>query len=157
MRSKRHSIGAAIPLQLTVETFFRKQGKVIKETHLAFPGYVFVATEIKNDEFIGRGKRCVDKSKSIIRLLCYGDTNEAMLREEERAAIECLWQGNHCIEASSVFIAGDCIVVTDGPFVGRESVIKEIHPRKRQAIIEIDFMGGVRRIAIGLEIIEKLP
>ena len=35
------------PLQLTVETFFGKQGKVIKETHLAFPGYVFVVAEIK--------------------------------------------------------------------------------------------------------------
>ena len=32
------------PLQLMVETFFRKQGKVTKETRLAFSGYVFVVT-----------------------------------------------------------------------------------------------------------------
>ena len=81
------------PLQLTVETFFRKQGKVIKETHLAFPGYVFVATEMKNDEFLQRAKECVCNSKTILKLLCYGDADDAAMRKEERAAIECLWQG----------------------------------------------------------------
>ena len=145
------------PLQLTVETFFRKQGKVKKEIHLAFPGYVFVVTEISNDDFIKHGNECVRKSKSIIRLLCYGDNKEAALREEERAAIECLWQKNHCIEASTGFIEGDRIVVTEGLFIGRESIIKEIHPRRRQAVVEIEFMGGIRRITVGLEIITKLP
>ena len=146
-----------IPLQLTVETFFRKQGKVIKETNLAFPGYVFVAAEIKNDEFIRRAKECIRKSKSVMRILCYGDANEAAMREEERASIECLWQGKNCVEASTGFIEGDHIVVTEGPLVGLESVIREIHPRKRQAVVEIKFMGGNRQAIIGLEIIEKLP
>ena len=77
--------------------------------------------------------------------------------EEERASIEWLWQDNYCIEASTGFIEGDSVIITDGPFIGHECIIKEIHPRKQQAIIEIDFMGGGRRIAIGLEIIEKLP
>ena len=147
----------ATPLRLTVETFFRKQGKVKKEIHLAFPGYVFVATKIGNDDFIRRASECVHKSKSIMRLLCYGDTNEASLREEERKSIECLWQGKDCLETSVGFIKEDRVFVTDGFFKGQESLIKEIHPRKREAIIEVEFMGGVRRTTVGLEILEKLP
>ena len=149
--------GAATPLQLTVETFFRKQGKVKKETHFAFPGYVFVATEIENDEFVIRARECVHKSKSVMKLLCYDNVNEAAVREEERVLIERIWQGKNCVETSTGFIEGDRIVVNEGPFIGRESIIKEIHLRRRQAIVEIEFMGEVRRITIGLEIIEKLP
>jgi transcriptional antiterminator NusG len=145
------------PLQLMVETFFRKQGKVKKEIHLAFPGYVFVVTEIDNGDFVQRANECAWKSKSIIRLLSYGNTNEAVLHEDERSAIECLWPDNECIESSIGFIEGDRVVVTDGPFVGRESVIKEIHPRRRQAVVEIEIMGGIRKMTIGLEIVEKLP
>jgi len=145
------------PLQLMIETFFRKQGKVTKETRFAFPGYVFVVTEIINDEFVKRARECVWKSKSIIRLLCYGDTNDAAMRNEERAAIDCLWQGKDCVETSVGFIKGDHIVITDGHFKGQESIIKEVHPRRRLAIVEIEFMGGIRRATIGLEILEKLP
>lgn len=79
------------------------------------------------------------------------------MREEERAAIDCLWQGKDCIETSTGILAGDHVVVTDGPFKGRESIIVSISPRKRQAIVEIEFMGGVRQATIGLEIIERLP
>jgi len=81
----------------------------------------------------------------------------SMTWEDERASIECLWQGNHCIEASTGFIEGDCIIVTDSLFVGREIVIKGIHPRRLQAVVEIEFMGGIRRAAVGLEIIQRLP
>lgn len=144
------------PLQLLVETFFRKQGKVIKETRLAFPGYVFVASEMRNEEFTRRAGSYVYKIKPIIRLLYYGDTNEAAMRNEERAAIDCLWQGKDCVETSTGFIKGDRIVITDGHFKGQESVVKEVHLRRRQAIVEIEFMGGSRRATVGLEILERL-
>ncbi len=144
-------------LKFTVETFFRKKGEVKKVTHLAFPGYLFAITEIKNDEFVIRAQECVRKSKATIRLLRYGDTNEAAIRSDERAALNSLWQGNDCIEASKGFIKGDRVFITDGPLVGRESIIKEIHPRRRQAIVEIEVMGGVWSATIGLEILERLP
>ena len=149
-------IDEVTPLQLLVEKFFRKQGKVKKETHNAFQGYVFIVTEISNEHFIIRAKECVRKSNTILRLLCYGDTNEAAMREEERAAIDHLWQDKNCIEVSIGYIKGDHIVITEGHFKGRESVIKELHPHRRQAIVEIEFMGGIRQMTVGMEIIEKL-
>ena len=148
--------GEVSPLRLLLETFYRKQGKVIKETQLAFPGYVFIAAQIENDDFVKRARECVWKSRAIIRLLCYGDTNIAAMKVEERVLIDCLWQGRECIETSIGFIKGDRIVITDGHFKGQESIIKEIHPRRRQAVIEIEFMGGTRRMMVGVEILERL-
>lgn len=144
-------------LQLLVETFFRKQGKVFKITKPAFPGYIFIASEIDNIEFLVRAKECARQSLSILKPLCYTGTCQAAMREEEREAIDCLWQGKDCIGTSTGIITGDHVVITDGPFKGRESIILSVSPRKRQAIVEIEFMGGVRRTTIGLEIIEKLP
>jgi len=144
-------------LNLLVETFFRKQGKVLKITKPAFPGYIFLTTEIENNEFIFRARECARQSLSILKPLCYTGTFQAAMREDERAIIDRLWQGKNCIEASTGFFKGDYVVITDGPFIGQESIIKEIHPRKLQAIIEIEMMGRTISIQIGLEIIRKLP
>mgnify|MGYP003735036107 CR=1 FL=1 len=77
------------------------------------------------------------------------------MREEERAILDNLWQGKNCIKVSTGFIKGDSIVITDGPFVGRESIIKEVHPRRREAIVEIELMGRICQATVGLEIVER--
>ena len=143
-------------LQLLVETFFRKQGKVFKITKPAFPGYIFITSEMDNIEFLVRAKECVRQSLSILKPLCYTGTCQAAMHEDERALIDRIWQDNTCIGASTGFLEGDHIVITDGPFIGQESIIKEIHPRKLQAIIEIEMMGRTITTQIGLEIIRKL-
>ena len=144
-------------LHLLVEIFFRKQGKVIRLIKPAFPGYIFITTEIGNNDFLTQAKRCARNSMSILKPLCYNGTYQAVMRDDERAAIDCLWQGKNCIEASTGFFEGDHVVVTDGPLKGRESVIKSISPRQRQAIVEIEFMGRFVSTTIGLELIQKLP
>ncbi len=143
-------------LELLVEYFFRKQGIVLKLTKLAFPGYIFITTKIESNEFILRARKCTSQSMSILKLLCYNDTYRAAMHEDERAVIDCLWQGKNCIETSSGFFEGDHVVVTDGPLKGRESVIKSISPRKRQAIVEIELMGRLINTTVGLEIIKQL-
>ena len=77
-------------LQLMVETFFRKEGKVIKLTKLAFPGYIFVTSEIENNEFILRARECARNSMSILTPLRYTGTFQAAMREDERAMIDFL-------------------------------------------------------------------
>ena len=143
--------------QFEVERLFRKEGKVLKLTKLAFPGYIFITSEIGNNEFIYRARECARQSMSILKPLRYNGTFQAAMREDERAIIDRLWQGKNCIEASIGFFKGDNIVITDGPFIGQESIIKEIHPRKLQAIIEIEMMGRTISTQIGMEIIRKLP
>ena len=157
LKQIKNSFGEeVVPLELLVETFFRTQGKVIKLTKLAFPGYIFLTSEIENDEFIFRARECACQSLSILKPLRYIGTFRAAMWEDERAAIDYLWQDKNCIETSTGFFEGDHVVVMNGPLKGRESIIKEIHPRKRQAIVEIEMMGRLISITIGLEIIEKL-
>ena len=60
------------------------------------------------------------------------------MHEGERAAINRLWQDKNCIEVSIGFIEGDHIVITEGHFKGRESILMELHPRRRQAVVEIE-------------------
>ena len=143
-------------LKFLSETLFRKSGYVTKEVKLMFPGYVFIATKIRNDEFVGRSLDCVHKSKYIVKLLCYDDTHQAAMSSEEQAALDWLVQDNHCIEVSKGFIIGDRVIVTDGPLVGRESIIKGIDRHKMKAVIELEFMGGVRQMKVSLEIVERV-
>ena len=144
-------------IHLLVEKFFRKQGKVFKIIKPAFPGYIFVTTDIENNDFLIQAKKCTRNSMSILKPLCYNGTYQAAMREDERAAIDLIWQGKDCIETSTGFFVGDHVVIIEGPFKGRESVIVSISPRKREAIVEMEFLGTVRRVTIGLEIIEKMP
>jgi hypothetical protein len=39
--------------------------------------------------------------------------------------------------------------------VGMESVIKEINRKKMVASFDVEFMGGIRRITAGLELMRK--
>ena len=140
-----------------IETLFRKKGEVKVEIKYAFPGYIFISSKISNDEFMAQSKKFLYKYKAIIKLLCYGNTNEAAMKDEERAVLDFLWQEEECLKSSVGYTKGDHIIVTNGPFAGRESVIKGIDRHKRQAVVEVEFMGGIRRMTVGLEIVERLP
>lgn len=150
------NIGEVFYQQLLIQTLFRKKGKVKKEINAAFPGYIIMASEIGNDDFLLRSRECLRKSKYTLKLLRYGESYQVVMREEERAAIESIWQGENCMETSAGFVEGDHIVITEGPFVGRESVIKSINRHKMEAVIEVEFAGCPRCLTIGLEVVEKL-
>lgn len=41
-------------------------------------------------------------------------------------------------------------------FIGTKSIIKSVNRHKMQAVIEVEFMGGIRRTTISLEIVKRL-
>lgn len=143
-----------VPINYSVEYIFRKHGREYREYKPLFPGYLLVRSQLGDHEFVMATYDCIHKSNNIIRLLRY---NEDMisLRKEEKSYIEDLLQGEEYIKSSSGYIQGDKVVITNGPFVGKESVIKSINRHKRQAVIEISIMGEVRRVIIGLEILRR--
>lgn len=141
--------------KLLIERFFRKQGSVKKEVHTVFPGYIIIASKLNNDDFFLQARECHKNSDYIIKLLCYGESHQAVMREEERSLLDSLWQGKSCMKTSTGFVEGDHIIITEGPFAGKESLIKSINRHKMQAIVEIEFAGCLRRLEIGLEVIQK--
>ncbi len=138
------------------ENLFRKQGIVIKETHIMFPGYIFIETPLNGNEFSNLLKIRIPKSDSIIRIL--SDPNKVGLSvpDEERKFFNDLWGNqNHCVEVSSGIIKGEHVIITEGALVGQEGIIKMINRHKLQASIELELFGDIRQVKVGLEIIKK--
>jgi len=139
-----------------VEQLFRKNGAVHKEQQLMFPGYLFVETDIPGNEFQERAAEFVQKSKHVMKLLLDYGSEQASVTDEEREAIQSLWADEvKGIAASKGIIEGDKVIVTEGALVGMEAVIKKIDRHKLRAELEVDFMGQVHRLAVGLEIVRK--
>ena len=136
-----------------VERFFKKE----KEKQIMFQGYLFVETTISSEEFRLRSWECIKKSKNIIKLLTYGDSEEAAIKSEERKAIQKFWKNdNNGIDASKGIIEGDKVIITEGSLVGMEIIIKKIDRHKMKAYVEIEFLGKLHIVDIGLEIIKKV-
>jgi transcription termination/antitermination protein NusG len=62
---------------------------------------------------------------------------------------------DHVIENSIGLIEGDKIIITEGPLMGHESMIKKIDSHKRIAQLDIEMFGQLRTITVALEIISK--
>ncbi len=141
-----------VPLQ---ESIFKKAGILSKELKQLFPGYVFIESEVSNHEFVKTTNQLIRSLLDIICLVKYSST-EISLRESERLMLMSLSNDDHCIESSSGIIEGDKIRITEGPLKGRESIIRKVNRHKRQAWIEIEFMGDTRMVNVALEIVEKV-
>lgn len=53
-------------------------------------------------------------------------------------------------------MVGDRIQILDGSLKGLESIVRKVNRHKRQAWIEIEFMGDIRLVSVALEIVEKV-
>ena len=153
-------------LPYEIETFCLESEKFYKDKHLhtlgktyirrpMFPGYIFVETNMPEDEFRAQSFDIIYNSTDIIRLLRNGNDGSIALRQDERERLEFLFKGRRCIEHSIGYIEGDKIIVTGGPLVGLESKIKKINRHHRTAQIEVDMFGQKQTVDVPLEIISK--
>lgn len=150
-RLYNESIIPFIPLH---EIIFKRKNYYKTETKLLFPGYLFIESELSDFEFIRKITPILYYQSDIIRVLRYSQSEIAM-RDSEVHMLLDLYNDDYCIEMSRGIIAGDKIIVTDGPLKGRESIVRKIDRHKREAKIEMVFMGEPRIITVGLEIIRK--
>lgn len=141
-----------IPLQ---ERLFKRGNIVKKERKPLFPSYAFIESEMSSQEFIKETSELVHSSRNIISLLRYSHTEIAM-RESEKQLMMSLWSDDFCIESSSGIISGDRIFITDGPLRGRENIVKRVNRHKREAWIEMEFMGSARIISVALEVVKRI-
>ena len=145
-----------VPFIPLVETLFKRAGKVKKELKNMYPGYVFVESDLESGEFLQRTQRFVKESKDVIKVLRHGDSNEIAIREDEKAALLRFCNDDYCIESSMGFIKGDRFYIESGPLVGMENVIIELNKKRMEASFEMEFMGAIRRITVGLELLRKI-
>lgn len=81
---------------------------------------------------------------------------EYSIRESERLLLQSLCNDHHCIKSSIGINEGNKIHIISGPLKVLESIVKKVNRHKRQALVEMKFMGSVQLVKVVLEIIEKV-
>lgn len=59
--------------------------------------------------------------------------------------------------SSSGVMEGDEIVILNGPLMNQTGLIKKLDRHKRLAYLEIEILGRVKTVKVGLEIVRKKP
>ena len=62
---------------------------------------------------------------------------------------------NHVVDMSCGVIENDKIIITDGPLMNLEGYITKIDRHKRIAYVDVELLGKITRVQVGLEIISK--
>lgn len=139
---------------------FRKAGEVLSEKRRWIPGYVFIESEMSGLDFYLKIKPYVSCTEKALKLLRYGNGHMDLsfeMQEADRAFLSKLLNEEECIEMSYGYIKGSSIIVTDGPMIGLEGLIKKVNRHKMLATIETSIFGDIREVTVGLEIISKMP
>ena len=127
------------------------EGKWHLEKKTMFPGYLFIVTDRIDDVRIG-----LKKVPELTKVLGYGDEIVPITAKEE-AFLDRISNDEHTVEMSYGIQDGDRIIVRQGVLKGMESIIRKIDRHKRKAFIEVEILGELRQVEIGLEIVEKRP
>lgn len=134
------------------EIMKRTLGEWKKRSEVLLPGYVFVVTD--NPSKLQEALRSVSK---FTRLLGNNDVFTP-LDDLEIVFINAFTKpGHRVVEFSSGVIEGDEIVILNGPLMHQAGLITKIDRHKRLAYLEIDILGRVKTVKVGLEIVRKRP
>ena len=138
---------------------FRKAGKVLSEKRRLIPGYIFIESELSGLDFYLQVKPHIVRTEKALKLLSYGDghaDSSFEMLEAEHSFLNEFLNNEQCVEMSHGYMKGTSVVVTDGPMVGHEGLIKKVNRHKMEATIEMFLLGSVREVTVGLEVVSKL-
>lgn len=134
------------------EIMKRIRGEWRKRLEVLLPGYIFVVTK-KPDRLAYE----LRKVPAFTKLLGNNDVF-IPLADQEVAFINAFTEPDHRVVAMSEgVIEGDTIVILNGPLMGQTGLIKKIDRHKRLAYLEIEILGRVKSVKVGLEIVRKKP
>lgn len=126
------------------------QGAWHLEDDILFKGYIFMISD-HVDQLYTELKKIPDLTK----LLGNDGENIYPIYPQEAMFIARFSNKNHVIDMSNGIIEKDKIIITDGPLVGLEGLITKIDRHKRIAYIDVELLGKLTRVKVGLEIISK--
>lgn len=124
-------------------------GRWNKVEEILFQGYVFVISE-KPEKLYQKLKQVPKLTKLLGREMDYFFA----LGEEEKRLVERIGNQVHKIPLSQIMIGeGKQIQVLDGPLKGYVGNIVKVNLHKREAAIEIEFMGRKMELKMGIEMV----
>lgn len=116
-------------------------------TKKLLPGYVLIHTNMEDDKY-----KTIVEIPRVIKILNY-DSYYSKISESEMSTILKLTNLAETIGFSKIYIEGSSIVVKDGPLKGMEGIIRKINKRKSRATVNINFMGNLKTIDLGIEVL----
>ena len=127
---------------------FRGQWQLVEE--VLFRGYIFVITD-KIDDLYTQLKKVPD-----LTILLGNDGEEIFpVYPQEALFLSRFSTENHIVDFSKGYINGDAISIIEGPLMGLEGHITKIDRHKRVAYVDVNLLGRVSTVQVGLEIISK--
>lgn len=127
----------------------RIKGKWYNIRKPMFPGYVFISTE--------RMKELYEKLKNVPKLTKVLGTDHTVtpISQSEENLIKRLTNKQHIAEISVGYIEGDRLIISEGPMMGMEAMVKKIDRHKRIAVLSVTMFGNSTDVTMGLEVLRK--
>lgn len=116
------------------------------------PGYLIAVTSRPHD--LAQALRRVPLFTQLIKQ----GGEFAPLRQRERELIEASTSpGNRVIPPSQGYrpSPNDHVVITAGPLVGREGIIKKVETQKQRALLEFWFFGRTMTVPVGFNLVKQ--
>ena len=132
--------GFAVFLPLQEETK-RARGRFVTRMRPLFPGYLFVALDIRNGPW-----RAVNSTLGITRLVSLGGTPTPVPNElVEQLRLRCDHDGK--LLPPPTFKPGDQVTFAKGPFANFVATIESLAPDRRVWVL-LELMGHQTRVAV---------
>lgn len=127
---------------------YKGQWKV--EEHIAFPGYVFIESDMPGE--------LEDNLKHITGIVTPVRIGGGFypIHKEEEEILRRLMDANDCIRISVGHLVDQKLVIEQGPLNGFTESVKWIDRHKRLAELEVLLFDERRKIRVGLEVISRM-
>ena len=144
--NKREKVKAFIPQY----EYYRRSSKDY-DIKPMFKGYVFVKSELEQNEFNSLLNKLAEEKKGLIKQLENKDVSA--LRNEEIKMFEDLLNQDDVVKMSYAYIENAKAVVYEGPLKTYENKIVKVDKHNQLAYLDLSFMD--RKIQVGLKITDK--
>ena len=130
----------------------RGNKRVVKERNM-LPGYVLVECNLTDECYpllrnIPNVLGFVTESKSSVKA-------KPVSQEEINRLVGALDENNVDVAMEEIFLVGEHVKVTDGPFSGFDAVIEEINNEKKKLKVMVKIFGRKTPIELGFMQVEK--
>ena len=133
-------------------TLSKVHGKLVEGLEPLLPGYVIAVARPADLDAVAEALR---RTPRFARLVGIGGAFAPLSDQEVSWICAFTQRGDRTVEMSEGFVEGGRVVVTSGPLVGKEVLIKKVNRRKRTAEVELSICGRRITAKVGLSLTRK--
>ena len=130
------------------QTEIKVHGEWVNTTKPLFPGYLICDTADPRTV-----QQYLLRMDDFARVLSQDGQFVPLAKEEVQLIGSFTHRGDRVVPMSEALKDGDQVVVTAGPLLGREGLIKDVNRRKNTAYLEVDLCGRRVTTRVGLAVL----